>query len=185
MDCLLKGLGWRAVEGPETMEGSEKAERRQVRRRPNSRGRWQRLCCHVASSPPPPPSPAVLLAPVFLAPVFLALAPLDDLPQSSVSTSIPLNAPRRRAGGWEEGNRTSLIFFSFVSLLIRLHLYDVETLPRKIRQQYKEDIRVLRAELDSYKPRGAPSPQDLPSFGRDCGHKHECNYNWHSPANGR
>ena len=68
LDRLLKGLGWWAAEGPETMEGSEKAER-QVRRRPNSPARWRRLCCHVASSSPPPPPPAPSLLSSSLSPL--------------------------------------------------------------------------------------------------------------------
>ena len=107
------------------------------------------------------------------------LPPSSSLSSSSLSLSLTTRLSlrsrqaylsTRRAGGLGERNngmyftryrdlyernRTSLICFSFVSLLIRLHLYDVETLLFKICEQYKEDVCVLRTELDSYKPIGA------------------------------
>ncbi|KAI0657026.1 WD40-repeat-containing domain protein [Cubamyces menziesii] len=50
--------------------------------------------------------------------------------------------------------------------IIRQSLYDLETQHGKIRQQYEEDVRNLRAELDSYKRRGQ-EPLGLASLGRD------------------
>ncbi|KAH9917690.1 WD40 repeat-like protein [Epithele typhae] len=51
--------------------------------------------------------------------------------------------------------------------IIRQSLYELETQHGKIRQQYEDDLRNLRAELDSYKRRGAPEPLGLASLGRD------------------
>lgn len=51
--------------------------------------------------------------------------------------------------------------------IIRQSLYDLETQHGKIRQQYDDDLRIVRNELDSYKRRGAPEPLGLASLGRD------------------
>ncbi|KAH9848341.1 WD40-repeat-containing domain protein [Lenzites betulinus] len=50
--------------------------------------------------------------------------------------------------------------------IIRQSLYDLETQHGKIRSQYEDEVRALKAELDSYKRRGQ-EPLGLASLGRD------------------